>query len=150
MFPKCNAFSVGRATGGEVLNLEIAAVARVTRKNPDLERIKLELKKEDDRMEEARKWAREFDRDRRKRILRTYDGDDNHHRNRDRRDHDAYREYSDSKNPHGPKDENLIVDVSVTGLCRGIRSGKVYIDKCDNVSYTTRQGNRLKELQDKK
>jgi hypothetical protein len=140
--------TVGKVTGGEAMTIERSTVCRVQRKSSELEDIKQAIKDERDRMEKARSWAREYDRDRRKNIVRRTDTRDNGYEKKHKQG--IFNEYDESINPNGPRDENLLIEISVTGKCRGIRSGKVFVDKCTDLSFTTRPGNRLELLEKKK
>ena len=73
---------------------------------------------------------------------------DNDSNGRDKRGN--FGEYEESMNPNGPRDENLLIDVSLSGECKGIRSGKGYVDNCQDLSFTTSAGSREKALEKKK
>ena len=95
------------ASGGEVIEGALPVLLQRTPYD----------KAREDRIKEAKKFERDAEREWKR-------------RNRNNR-----RKYTPKKNPHGPPEFSMKLSIVASGICKGVRDGKVTLDKCTTLSY---------------
>ena len=118
-----------KALGGMEITLDDAVTVKIGREHDELvKQIEEAAKAENDRVDKAREWRNNYERQRRRSSGNKKGG-----KNKGGKGKGPYK---DSMNPHGAPKEDLNLSLTASGVCKGIRNSKILLQPVSSASLS--------------